>query len=562
MKRNGWWDQMSLDKFMVIFEHQKTDLEALYGPQPEYNSFGDIIRMEYERWASTDNAQKIKLEAMIKKKKILSLEDWMVVMTSWGIPADTISQISKQAIPDNLYYVIAQTQEKMVKAAEQILYNTSALPETKNMYYDDHKLYNFDAEILDVFLNVTQKNLKNIVILNQSAFYPTSGGQQNDLGKLTIELDDGEQEYNIVNVEKVGKVILHILDRPLEQDNSELVGKKARCEVSKERRVQLRNHHTGTHIVFAACRKILGPHVWQHGAKCTIQQAHLDITHYSALTKDQEMNIQNTANKLIMEGIEINKSLMSKDEAERQHGFSLYQGGVVPGNELRVVNIKGVDVEACCGTHCDNTNEVGWIKILTTKRIADGIVRLYYVAGERTMEQLNKETTIVNDLTSMWGVQQHEITRTATRFFKESKTFKAQLEDERKKGLTLHIKFLTAMPDIVKGYSISEEENASMYFSYLNPHAKAIKDSGKGILYLNNKFIYGIVSNASQIDLTKLKEVLADGKDIKVNIVSKNVVAIKKEKVTGILQFNVIMPINVKKVTAFLNSCEFKALGI
>ena len=150
------------------------------------------------------------------------------------------------------------------------------------------------------------------------------------------------------------------------------------------------------------------------------------------------MNIQNTANKLIMEGIEINKSIMSKDEAERQHGFSLYQGGVVPGNELRVVNIKGkvhiyniidVDVEACCGTHCDNTNEVGWIKILTTKRIADGIVRLYYVAGERTMEQLNKETTIVNDLTSMWGVQQHEITKTAMRFFKESKSYKAQLED-------------------------------------------------------------------------------------------------------------------------------------
>jgi len=101
-----------------------------------------------------------------------------------------------------------------------------------------------------------------------------------------------------------------------------------------------------------------------------------------------------------------------------------------------------------------------------------------------------------------------------------------------------------------------------MYFSYLNPHAKALKDSGKGILYLNNKFIYGIVSDAKQIDLTKLKEVLADGKDVKVNIVTKNVVAVKKEKVTGILQFNVIMPINVEKVTAFLDSCEFKALGI
>ena len=63
--------------------------------------------------------------------------------------------------------------------------------------------------------------------------------------------------------------------------------------------------------------------------------------------------------------------------------MKLYQGGVVPGNTLRVVNIEEIDVEACCGTHCDETSEVGWIKILHTKRIADGVVRIQFVAGER-----------------------------------------------------------------------------------------------------------------------------------------------------------------------------------
>lgn len=58
--------------------------------------------------------------------------------------------------------------------------------------------------------------------------------------------------------------------------------------------------------------------------------------------------------------------MMKKDEAEKNYGFSLYQGGVVPGNELRVVNIEGIDTEACCGTHCDNTAEVGWVRILKT----------------------------------------------------------------------------------------------------------------------------------------------------------------------------------------------------
>ena len=270
MKKNGWWEQMTFDQFMHIFECHKIDLAELYGPQAEYKSFGDIIKMEYERWTNTDEVQKKKLEALIKKKKTLDLDDWIVVMTSWGIPADTIAQISKQPVPLNLYYTIASQQEKMVKAAEQVLYNTQHLPETTNLYYDNHKLYDFEAQIVDLFLNVTQKQSKNIVCLSQSAFYPTSGGQQHDTGTIVIE----SETYNVVNVEKVGKVILHILDRPLAKDNSELIGLTVQCSLDQARREQLRNHHTGTHVMFAACKQVLGPHVWQHGAKKTIHQAH------------------------------------------------------------------------------------------------------------------------------------------------------------------------------------------------------------------------------------------------------------------------------------------------
>ena len=81
-----------------------------------------------------------------------------------------------------------------------------------------------------------------------------------------------------------------------------------------------------------------------------------------------------------MSGLEINKYYMNKSEAEKEFGFTLYQGGVVPGNNLRIVQIEKTDVEACCGTHHDRTSQVGWIKMLKSQRISDGIVRLYYVA--------------------------------------------------------------------------------------------------------------------------------------------------------------------------------------
>lgn len=121
--------------------------------------------------------------------------------------------------------------------------------ETKNLYYDNHHLYKFDAKIQDIFLNVQDGNKKNIVILNESAFYPTSGGQLHDLGTLTV---DGKT-YNIVNAEKVGKCVLHILDEELPNDKDYYINKVVTCTIDEARRNQLRAHHSGTHVIFASC---------------------------------------------------------------------------------------------------------------------------------------------------------------------------------------------------------------------------------------------------------------------------------------------------------------------
>jgi len=147
------------------------------------------------------------------------------------------------------------------------------------LYYENHHCYEFAAKIIDIFPNVKQENIPNIVILDKSAFYPTSGGQQHDTGTVKI----GETTYNVVNVEKAGHCFLHTLDQPLSMD---VKGSDVECTIDRQRRSQLRAHHTGTHIIFAACRKVLGPHVWQNGAKKTTESAHLDITHYKSLSHE------------------------------------------------------------------------------------------------------------------------------------------------------------------------------------------------------------------------------------------------------------------------------------
>lgn len=100
-------------------------------------------------------------------------------------------------------------------------------------------------------------------MLDRSAFYPNSGGQVNDIGEMTI----GEVTYNVYNVDKVGKCFLHYLDR--EVDPQTAIDQPVIGKINKERRDTLICFHTGTHIVYAAARRVLGPHVWQHGAKKT-----------------------------------------------------------------------------------------------------------------------------------------------------------------------------------------------------------------------------------------------------------------------------------------------------
>lgn len=133
---------------------------------------------------------------------------------------------------------------------------------------------------------------------------------------------------------------------------------------------------------------------------------------------------------------------MDKADAEKEYGYTLYQGGVVPGNSLRVVDIAGVDTEACCGTHSDNTSEVGWIRIIKSSRISDGIVRLEYVAQERAIQVLNHESNILNTLCENWSVDQTQITATGERFFKESKHFQGVCEKQEKQILSYQVKLI------------------------------------------------------------------------------------------------------------------------
>jgi len=292
------------------------------------------------------------------------------------------------------------------------------IPETRMMYYEDLRGKDFQAVVLF--------SEGEVVALDQTLFYPEGGGQPPDRGTITTDYSS----LSVTDVRKVGNVIVHRVEGKLPK-----VGEMAMGRIDVEMRLAHMWHHTGTHVVLGAARKVLGPHVWQAGAQKSSEDARIDITHFARLTDEERRRIEFLANEMVLKGIPIEKTVMRREEAEKRYGFRLYQGGVPTGKNIMVVKIGDFDVQGCGGTHLDYTSEIGLIKILRSERIQDGVVRIEFSAGLAAVKNIQKMETILETSSQILSVSASQLPRTVQRFFDEWKALHKEVKELRKGAL-------------------------------------------------------------------------------------------------------------------------------
>ena len=340
-------------------------LKPLFPELVEHKAqYREIIGVEKKKYAETMHRAKRTVEALVSTGKPVTEQKLQELYESEGITPELIADVAaktgkKFEVPDDFYAKMTERHMKREEEKPEEVVDVREYPATVKLFYE--KPLEFEARVLG------NKSIggRNWVVLDRSAFYAESGGQEHDTGYLNNE--------RVNSVQVVRGVLLHQVDKQLSG--------KAKGKVDAERRKQLTQHHTATHLVNGAARKVLGDHVWQAGAQKGVSKAHLDITHYENPTPEQVAKMEALANEVVREDRRVFKQVMPRVEAEREYGFRLYQGGAVPEKELRIVSIPDWDTEACGGTHADSTGEVERIVITSTEKIQDGIVRVWFRAG-------------------------------------------------------------------------------------------------------------------------------------------------------------------------------------
>ena len=378
-----------------------------------------VLEAEVERYDESIRRGRLQVrrmeERLEKEGRAVGVEDLVEWYDSLGLPPDVAVEELRvpPVVPEDFYARVAarhaddQPEKEYSESGTGLPEPPADTPATDVLYYLDPYTLSFRAHVL--------WSHGSWVVLDRTFFYPTGGGQITDTGRLG--------ENRVVEVARRGPWVLHHLERAQEFRP----GEEVHGHIDADRRRQLMAHHTATHILNGALRTVLGPHVWQAGAYKGTDVARIDITHYRPLSAAELREVERLANRVVAENRPVKSYFELRTEAERRFGFTLYQGGAVPGKDLRIVEVEGFDVEACGGTHCTHTSEVGAIQVIGTDRIQDGIVRLTYVAGDRAVIVREERDAALHEAARQLGVAPEKVPAAVARLL-------AELEETRRAG--------------------------------------------------------------------------------------------------------------------------------
>lgn len=318
-----------------------------------------------------------------KNEKIIPGKDVFKLYDTFGFPVDLTNVMAREidfAIDEDGFEKLMDKQRERARDASKDKFASV------NISVNDLSGFNLIGSEKSVFtgydelktsakvLGAKQDGDTNLIVLDKTPFYVESGGQTDDLGKITFD----ENSFDIIDLLKIDDSIIHVL----EDDKNGLIkaGMNLVAEVDSVRRWDIMRNHSATHFLHKALRMVLGTHVQQAGSYVGPDRLRFDFTHFSKLTPEEIKDIGAIVNEQIRRNLVMNHHRNTPFEEAKKMGALMFFGDKY-GDTVNVVQFGDFTMEFCGGTHVKNSSEIGLFKIISETSIASGVRRIEAVTG-------------------------------------------------------------------------------------------------------------------------------------------------------------------------------------
>lgn len=420
------WDRLDLKepffhKLVPTLAEQFKEVFPVLIQQQDYVT--NVIRAEEKSFLKT-LGQGIELfNEMIEGKEILPGEDAFKLHDTYGFPIDLTQLMARERgveVDEEGFNKRMQEQKERARAAGKFGVDQSSKEEWLKVHEsEDFAFTGYDRLGDETHIRAMRKeDSRGAILLDRTPFYAESGGQVADTGILT----NGEEHIRVVDVQKGPDGYIHYVDKLPEKPDGDW-----EAIVDGERRREIRKHHTATHLVHAALRRVLGDHVAQKGSLVDEQHLRFDFSHYEGLSSKELEEIEQLVNEKIQQNIpKAEEREVPIEEAKERGAMMLF--GEKYGDRVRVITFDPeYSVELCGGTHVDATGEIGYFRFLGESSAAAGIRRIEAVTGMNADQYLRNEKKLIESVRSEIG-QSQDLVKDIHELIEERKELEKEVE--------------------------------------------------------------------------------------------------------------------------------------
>jgi alanyl-tRNA synthetase len=315
------------------------------------------------------------------------------------------------------------------------------------------------------------------IVLDQTPFYAESGGQVGDTGALTsasgsVRVLDTFSPIRGVTVHKV-----HLEHGTLAE------GDAVEAHVDEERRRQIAANHTGTHILHAVLRDILGTHVKQAGSLVAPDRLRFDYSHFAPLTAGEIHEIEHRINDVVLRNLPVQTEIMEINQAIANGAIAFF--GEKYAQQVRVVSIPNVSKELCGGTHARMTGDVGLFKIVAESGIAAGVRRIEALTSFGTYNRLEEDEDLIGRLSQILRSSRQDLEKSLHRILDQHRDLERELDDIKRKAAHSQIDAILESQKTVNGVAVISRKIEGVDASTLRELAEqALAKMASGVVVL------------------------------------------------------------------------------